>query len=191
MGQANPQLSDALKRLSAAKYGRSRAEVEQEIFKRLSVKKAAPVSRPGMPSPGASSLTKPGSTGGSSFLDEWLAKRKQMTGAPVAPGSAPKAMGQPITAPRPRPVAPAFPGAAAPTAPTGAPEGMQASPFVSAPTGPGPVAPAPIVSPAPAPPQEVPIVAPPTLVSPPAPEDKLQLRGGVDDHDSEVSVKLH
>jgi hypothetical protein len=77
MGQVNQQLSDALKRLSAAKYGRVRAQVEQEIFKRLSVKKAAspgtagprgPVSMPAQP--------------GSSFLDEWLAKRKQINSSP-------------------------------------------------------------------------------------------------------------
>jgi hypothetical protein len=35
MGQSNAQLSDALKRLSAAKYGKSRAQVEKEIFNRL------------------------------------------------------------------------------------------------------------------------------------------------------------
>ncbi len=35
MGHANQQLSDALKRLSAAKYARSRSEVEKEIFARL------------------------------------------------------------------------------------------------------------------------------------------------------------
>jgi len=35
MGQSNIQLSDALKRLSAAKYGKPRASVEKEIFDRL------------------------------------------------------------------------------------------------------------------------------------------------------------
>jgi hypothetical protein len=37
MGQSNPELRDALKKLSAAKYGRPRAEVEHDIFARLGV----------------------------------------------------------------------------------------------------------------------------------------------------------
>lgn len=37
LGQSNPQLRDALKRLSATKYGRPRAEVEQAFFKRMSI----------------------------------------------------------------------------------------------------------------------------------------------------------
>lgn len=96
MGQSNHQLSDALKRLSAAKYGRPRGQVEQAIFARLTVKK--PSMGPGASGPGAA----PGSvgmgrngvsgggapkTGGSSFLDEWLAKRKQLTGAQGRPGA--------------------------------------------------------------------------------------------------------
>lgn len=79
MGQANQQLSDALKRLSAAKYGRPRGQVEQEIFKRLTVKKAVeqkmgPLGSPQTPRPAQASSS------GSSFLDEWLAKRRQMSG---------------------------------------------------------------------------------------------------------------
>ena len=76
MGQPNQQLSDALKRLSAAKYGRARSQVEQEIFNRLSVQKptAKPVS--GTPMAAKPSV---GTGGGSSFLDEWLAKRKQLS----------------------------------------------------------------------------------------------------------------
>ena len=85
MGQANQQLSDALKRLSSAKYGRPRGQVEQEIFARLTVKKEP--AAPGMPvGPGGNrpaigtSSTGASATSGSSFLDEWLAKRKQMGG---------------------------------------------------------------------------------------------------------------
>ncbi len=84
MGSSNQQLSDALKRLSAAKYARPRSEVEAEIFKRL-----APPPKPA----GARSASKTsGSGSGSSFLDEWLAKRKQLGGGhkppqvPLAPG---------------------------------------------------------------------------------------------------------
>lgn len=35
LGQANPELRDALKRLSATKYGKPRAEVERDFFKRM------------------------------------------------------------------------------------------------------------------------------------------------------------
>jgi hypothetical protein len=37
LGQANPELKDALKRLSATKYGQPRAEVERDFFKRMSI----------------------------------------------------------------------------------------------------------------------------------------------------------
>ena len=76
MGNPNQQLADALKRLSAAKYARPRGEVEKEIFTRL-----APAKKD--ESAGASSLKPTG--GSSSFLDEWLAKRKQLNGGTSAP----------------------------------------------------------------------------------------------------------
>ncbi len=111
MGQANRQLSDALKRLSAAKYGRPRGRVEQEIFARLSVKKAAPPSR-GMATGPTGGVRGPlpagtgaGSSSGSSFLDEWLAKRKQMSGGQskmTPPGSTPP-VSQNISLPPPMP----------------------------------------------------------------------------------------
>ena len=37
LGQTNPQLRDALKKLSATKFGKPRAQVEQEFFKRMSI----------------------------------------------------------------------------------------------------------------------------------------------------------
>ncbi len=37
LGQSNPDLRDALKRLSATKFGKPRAEVERDFFKRMSV----------------------------------------------------------------------------------------------------------------------------------------------------------
>jgi len=108
MGTSNPQLRDALKKLSAAKYGKPRAEAEREIFERLgagdaarkakaeSLKKAqeerlralqqnnaSQVGQEVGPRPaGAGQLphaapAAPPSTG-SSFLDEWLAKRQQL-----------------------------------------------------------------------------------------------------------------
>ena len=87
MGQSNTQLSDALKRLSAAKYGRPRALVEKDIFTRLgaaeaekkakteALKKAQQQRLSGV-NPSASGSNTAHS--GSSFLDEWLAKRQQM-----------------------------------------------------------------------------------------------------------------
>lgn len=81
MGEVNQQLSDALKRLSAAKYARPRSEVEREIFARLAPPKPA-----GMSATTASGAPKKPS--GSSFLDEWLAKRKQLGGGSSAPSAA-------------------------------------------------------------------------------------------------------
>ena len=97
LGHPNPQLGQALKRLSAAKFGRPRAVVEKEIFERLSTKPepaARPSSfRPTDPSSGAS---------GSSFLDEWLAKRRAQAvkkPQPMPPGAGQQkpAAGQPQT----------------------------------------------------------------------------------------------
>lgn len=107
MGKANQQLSDALKRLSAAKYGQPRAKVEQEIFNRLAVKKAAPQKTGASLSTGSgapvSAKPAPGGSG-SSFLDEWLAKRKQMTGGGASsPG--PSQLAPPLPAATPAPQA--------------------------------------------------------------------------------------
>ncbi len=102
MGQANPQLSDALKRLSAAKYGKPRAVVEKEIFDRLGAAEKAKQDRleqmrsmqgKAGAAPGAPVPTKQGS----SFLDEWLAKRQQLGGQQ---SGTPKAT-PPATAPLP------------------------------------------------------------------------------------------
>lgn len=104
LGHPNPQLGDALKRLSAAKYGKPRAEVERDIFKRLragdearEMKKKEFESRLNAPQ---SNVPAPGNSGpstGSSFLDEWLAKRKQSQ-----PQSKPqeKASPQPTSVPK-------------------------------------------------------------------------------------------
>lgn len=106
MGHPNPQLADALKRLSAAKYGRDRATVEAEITKRL---QSADIAREedkrrrleamrnsSIPMPGTKSAANQNmqqvqdrsfangavagvkSGAGSSFLDDWLAKRQQI-----------------------------------------------------------------------------------------------------------------
>ena len=102
LGHPNPQLGDALKRLSAAKYGKPRAQVEREIFKRLRAgdeareeKKKEFEAR--LSNEGANQKT--GSATGSSFLDEWLAKRKQVPGGSKGETASPLASAQPPSLP--------------------------------------------------------------------------------------------
>lgn len=114
LGQANQQLSDALKKLSAAKYGVPRAKIEHEIFSRLTVKQEPPQPAGSLtPRPGTAPLAPKASPSGSSFLDEWLAKRKQMAAsAPpvsngiVTPQASPKPTVPAPAAPAPMPVTP-------------------------------------------------------------------------------------
>lgn len=93
LGSTNPQLAQALKQLSALKYGSSRQEVEDTIFDRLSTKPppspfdSLASSRSGEETPASASASAPpaqapdssgsNSSQDSSFLDEWLAKRRQ------------------------------------------------------------------------------------------------------------------
>ena len=93
MGHSNPQLSDALKRLSAAKCGRPRTVVEKEIFDRLGAAEAEKKAKAeGQRKTQEERLTgaNGGGVGGSSFLDEWLAKRKQI-GQGASPAMPPAA----------------------------------------------------------------------------------------------------
>lgn len=128
LGNPNSQLAEALKQLSAAKYGRPRAVVEGEIMKRLETKplplKPAPGTSSGsfgaipagagswgnaptqvagsFPSPSPLGSSAP-ATGPSSFLDEWLNKRR--TSTPASP-SMPKAatlQPQPVETLSPKP----------------------------------------------------------------------------------------
>ena len=116
MGQSNPELRDALKKLSAAKYGRPRAEVEREIFARLGAGDAAKKAKTEAlkkaqeermaalrgnsgaygntaasagPAPYNSAPAAPAGPPASqpSFLDEWLAKRQQIANTPQAPAA--------------------------------------------------------------------------------------------------------
>jgi hypothetical protein len=83
LGQPNEKLANALRQLSAAKYGRPRAVVESEIFARLATKDKETASPKPLSSTQPSSAPAPlraapaakpkGS--GNSFLDEWLNKR--------------------------------------------------------------------------------------------------------------------
>lgn len=98
------QLRDALKKLSAAKYGRPRAQVEKDIFARLgagdaakkakldAMKKAQQDRMNGLLIPGQAMSPTAGS--GSSFLDEWLAKRQQID------AMAPKKVSPPVNTPQ-------------------------------------------------------------------------------------------
>ncbi len=90
LGNPNPQLATALRQLSAAKFGRPKAVVESEIFGRLATKEdpkpafgaGNPFGQPSTTSPFNTAPVRPGAmppkagSSGSSFLDEWLAKRK-------------------------------------------------------------------------------------------------------------------
>ena len=97
LGTPNLKLAEALKDLSSAKYGRPRDVVEKEVNDRLTTKVDARSSFGG-PSPFENSLKWPtepaaygnentalsstlpprGTSSGSSFLDEWLSKRRTM-----------------------------------------------------------------------------------------------------------------
>jgi hypothetical protein len=95
LGHSNKQLAEALKQLSAAKYGRPQAIVEAEIFKRLKTEDPARPSFAASPYAGGAYAgntpfggipsNKPASQGPtkSSFFEEWLAKR-QASGATMS-----------------------------------------------------------------------------------------------------------
>jgi hypothetical protein len=118
LGTPNPRLGEALKQLSAAKYGKPRGVVDKEIAKRMSVEAPArPASMGGAgfgtaPAPQAPSAPAPKPQG--SFLDEWLAKRPSVPQAPpptapqpqsfaAPPPPTPEPTPQPIQAPEPTP----------------------------------------------------------------------------------------
>jgi hypothetical protein len=122
LGNPNPKLADALKQLSAAKYGRPKAQVEKEIFERLATQeppapaRPAPrppygnalgqnTGRPGAPGPRPGAPKPPGS---GSFLDEWVNKR-QSSGPLMRPN------------PWAKPAGPPAPGGAAGQRPLAAP----------------------------------------------------------------------
>jgi hypothetical protein len=166
MGQSNMQLSDALKRLSAAKYGKPRSQVEKEIFGRL----AAAVPAVSSPVIGAQKQPLKPAGSGSSFLDEWLSKRQQMNGS--------------ASSPKP-PLAPARPTVASPAVPT-----AMISP------APQPIAQlAPREQVIAQKESRTPLIEEPaglvdTPVMSPRDQNGLHLRGDNPNHDTEISVKL-
>jgi hypothetical protein len=109
LGTPNQNLGQALRQLSAAKYGRPKAQVEKEIFARLATK-AAPTrtaanqafGQPGQAKPAFGQQPKaPTPPGAGSFLDEWLAKRKSspQTNPSARPAQAPQASVTPASTP--------------------------------------------------------------------------------------------
>lgn len=120
LGTPNKGLGDALKQLSAAKYGRPKSVVEAEIFERLATKDDGPPAgqasrpRPGMAPAGQAPGQPAAPKSGSSFLDDWINKKqtnsfkmpaspfKAAPGQPTgqAPGQPPVA-GGPVAAPQP------------------------------------------------------------------------------------------
>ncbi|MHB1864993.1 MAG: type IV secretory system conjugative DNA transfer family protein [Candidatus Saccharimonadales bacterium] len=112
LGTPNKRLGEALKQLSAAKYGRPKAVVEKEIFARMATKEepkpalggsANAFSNPNYPTtspplssnPWARPIAQPQASplnpapqqprAGGSFLDDWLAKRRAPVGQPMPP----------------------------------------------------------------------------------------------------------
>ena len=141
LGTPNPRLAEALKQLSAAKYGKPKANVEKDIFERMATKpdpKPAASSFGSSPSgPWASAApaaaTTPPQAGGSSFLDDWLSKKRTPTpasspsfgsstnnGLPPNPFQATPTAAQPASGPPPNPFSTSN-SAPAPAAPTTAP----------------------------------------------------------------------
>lgn len=123
LAKSNDKLADAMKRLSATKYGRPRAQVEAEISRRIASVSVRPntVASSGMRQVGGGAPARQGGGSQPSFLDEWLAKRKKVAAAPMSPSSSPaSAMGQtPFATPSitSRPATPSTAMSAAPSSP--------------------------------------------------------------------------
>ena len=171
MGVMNKQLRDALVKLSSAKYGRPRAEVEREIFTRLGRKQQI------APASGGSVPASTGQKAKGSFLDEWLAKRQQLNGGGAQPAKTP--ISGPImpTGPAPR-TSPLPPSNAA----------MPSNPVVATPA-PMQTAPEPMSV---QPPLESPQIEDPTVVATPQveqPRDSLNLRGDISP-DEEIQINI-
>lgn len=188
MGQSNPQLADALKRLSASKYAKPRAVVEKEIFTRLAPPKAPekPKIPGGMPNRSMGQMNGPAASksSGSSFLDEWLVKRQQMNSAKAtAPTATPFPTSPPVS---PRPTLQASQAAVSPPLPFTqpvAPAVATKSPISSI-----PIPPTATQTPAqPAQQPQPPVVELPAIAEP---SDRLHLRGDQPNIDDEISIKI-
>ena len=171
MGVMNKQLRDALVKLSSAKYGRPRAEVEREIFTRLGRKQQI------APASGGSVPASTGQKAKGSFLDEWLAKRQQLNGGGAQPAKTPTSGPIMPTGPAPR-TSPLPPSNAA----------MPSNPVVATPA-PVQTVPEPMSV---QPPLESPQIEDPTVVATPQveqPRDSLNLRGDISP-DEEIQINI-
>lgn len=148
LGTPNAKLGEALKQLSAAKYGRPRTQVSAEIMERLKTKE--------QPKPAGATVSRPGAVGGvtpkptgpvgtGSFLDEWMSKKGTApTSQPRAFGAAPNLQAQqPIAPMSPADLQPLQPlaSAQAPSNPAfvqTAPQGAQSVPLQPASMTPAP-----------------------------------------------------
>lgn len=118
LGNPNPKLGQALRQLSAVKYGRPKATVESEIFGRLATKEepkpafgsgnpfAGGAAQGGVRSGPAPARPAPAPAAGPSFLDDWLAKRKASAAAPQPAAAAPARPANPVPQPTPTAGAP-------------------------------------------------------------------------------------
>jgi hypothetical protein len=207
LGQSNPELRDALKKLSAAKYGKPRAEVERDIFARLGAGDAAkkakmdalkqaqqqrmaayqagqagkpPLTPGAAPAPAPNGFGTPapaGPTGGgSSFLDDWLTKRQQISSSAPKPAAAPQPAPPASTQLPMQPSAPLQTQQPRPTLP---PTPLQSQPVQQAS--------APVVQPAVQP--IAPVVIPEPVAAPDP--DKLHIRESDKNGDSDgITLKL-
>lgn len=114
LGNPNLHLSQALKQLSASKYGKPRKQTEEDIFARMkTITPPAPAkpfaanspwSQPTAgPQPATSPSTQPAAAAQPSFLDEWLQKRQTVKPATPAamPAPSPVANPEPAMAQKP------------------------------------------------------------------------------------------
>ena len=171
MGVMNKQLRDALVKLSSAKYGRPRAEVEREIFTRLGRKQQI------APASGGSVPASTGQKTKGSFLDEWLAKRQQLNGGGAQPAKTP--ISGPIMPTGPAPRTSPLPSSNA---------AMPSNPVVATPA-PMQTALEPMSV---QPPLESPQIEDPTVVATPQveqPRDSLNLRGDISP-DEEIQINI-
>jgi hypothetical protein len=179
MGEPNSQLSDALKRLSAAKYGKPRSVVEKEIFTRLGAAEADKKAKADAAKKTQQQrMTGMGAGGsGSSFLDEWLTKRQQLN--PVSKTINPS--GSTVTQSAVVPSSALVSRSPVTTTSQLSNVPVQSSPLVSTLPTPPPVS---VVAPRVTPVKEV------TTLSGYEEQQGLRLRGDKSNHDSEISIKL-
>lgn len=110
LGTPNPRLFEALKQLTAVKYGRPKDEIEKEINERMKTINEGPAlggaqtparlgaQRSGAPAAGSPSAA--GSRQQPSFLDDWM--RKRQTPRPASAAAAPAASSPPAITKEPQ-----------------------------------------------------------------------------------------